>query len=478
MIKTVSLTADTETKVEISGGYNVGVINRTTGMLYASRKSGIVAGADDVAAIPAGDSYVIRAADDTVYLLATAAGDVQLESIGAKEVFKAAATRTSSGGGEGGAVDKVAREAIESHANNEEIHVTPKERVAWNGKAEMSDIPKALPANGGNADTVNGYHAWELQAVGSDGVPFGHTITANHQADDGRFKFTVNDPTLKTSVDYAYNADTVDGLHANEIASNPNLLINPDFSINQRGQMEYLGAVYGLDGWKGDAYSKVQVLDNGRVRVTVTGAVNTEWYALKQMLEDMPIGTHALSINVTAISGDGWYITASNSHASAHLQEGVNYITVPSFTAAIVGLAIDAGAVVGDYVEFEWMQLEPGTIPTRHVKSNKALELVMCQRYYISAPLEGRPCVSTQDDLWFFFALPTTMRIKPSLNNVKLLMTNALSNVAVDVTDWTVFVQSCNNNGVLIGLHKGSHGLTITDHVLAITEGGLSAEPS
>ena len=34
------------------------------------------------------------------------------------------------------------------------------------------------------------------------------------------------------------NADTLDGKHANEIANNPNMLINPDFRVNQRGQNE------------------------------------------------------------------------------------------------------------------------------------------------------------------------------------------------------------------------------------------------
>ena len=40
------------------------------------------------------------------------------------------------------------------HANNSDIHVTAEEKVAWDGKAELSDIPTTLPANGGNADTV------------------------------------------------------------------------------------------------------------------------------------------------------------------------------------------------------------------------------------------------------------------------------------------------------------------------------------
>ena len=42
------------------------------------------------------------------------------------------------------------------HTNNADIHVTAEEKASWNGKAELSDIPTSLPANGGNAATVNG----------------------------------------------------------------------------------------------------------------------------------------------------------------------------------------------------------------------------------------------------------------------------------------------------------------------------------
>lgn len=52
--------------------------------------------------------------------------------------------------------DEVARTAINTHAGNDEIHVTAEEKAAWNGKAELADIPTSLPANGGNATTVNG----------------------------------------------------------------------------------------------------------------------------------------------------------------------------------------------------------------------------------------------------------------------------------------------------------------------------------
>lgn len=59
-------------------------------------------------------------------------------------------------GGSGGSEDTIARQAISEHAGNEDIHVSADQKAAWNGKAEISDIPNTLPANGGNSDTVNG----------------------------------------------------------------------------------------------------------------------------------------------------------------------------------------------------------------------------------------------------------------------------------------------------------------------------------
>ena len=45
---------------------------------------------------------------------------------------------------------------------------------------------------------------------------------------------------------------------------NPNLIINPDFKINQRGQSSYTGAVYGVDRWKGIYGAEiVTVVDDG-----------------------------------------------------------------------------------------------------------------------------------------------------------------------------------------------------------------------
>lgn len=331
MIKTVSLTADTETKVEISGGYNVGVINRTTGMLYASRKSGISAGADDVAAIPAGDSYVIRAADDTVYLLATAAGDVQLESIGVTEVFKIAAARSSSGGGEGGTVDEVARQTIETHANNEKIHLTAEKAI---------------------------------EAV----------------------------------------ATTI---------SNPNLLINPDFQINQRGQAEYATAGYGYDRWRLGRSTGIVRAEGGKCTITATDTADPQH--IFQTLENNYAGmtlTFAVTINNIADCTGAIHLV-NKSFATigsviyfAGAGRYTHTVTVPNDIDTLrLLIRLDTLANVGASFTFSELELEPSSAPTPFVPPDPATELAKCQRYYQVRttgdidPVDLRPSMRTITDI-------------------------------------------------------------------------------
>ena len=51
---------------------------------------------------------------------------------------------------------------LSEHTGNSDIHVTAEEKAAWDGKAELTDIPDKLPADGGNADTVDNKHANEF----------------------------------------------------------------------------------------------------------------------------------------------------------------------------------------------------------------------------------------------------------------------------------------------------------------------------
>ena len=151
--KTIALSG-AEVKVTFSGG-NAWLRNDGAAVVYASKTAGITAGADRVISIPAGGSAPVYGANGTVYLLGS--GSVQLVgSDYATNPFKTSAQAGGSG------ADDVARAAIEAHAGNAEIHVTAEEKAAWNNKAELTDIPSSLPADGGNADTIDGKHASDL----------------------------------------------------------------------------------------------------------------------------------------------------------------------------------------------------------------------------------------------------------------------------------------------------------------------------
>lgn len=123
--------------------------NIGTTAVHVSGKADIVAGGDGVAELAAGDSVCIEALGGKVYVLG--AGKVQIHNTGDKFCpFKNAPAQS---GGE--AVDAYSK--TESDAKY----------------AQKTDIPTSLPANGGNADTVDGLHANDFTKI----IDFGYTET-------------------------------------------------------------------------------------------------------------------------------------------------------------------------------------------------------------------------------------------------------------------------------------------------------------
>lgn len=151
-------------------GYGVAVRNDGTNTIYVSGVPGIVKGGDGVVSVPAGSSVTISSASEELYLLGE--GTVFLmETNSSSNPFKASAQSGGSG------ADEIARAAINTHVGNDSIHVSADERSAWNSKADISDIPAALPANGGNADTVGNKGTADLIA--------GYTLSDNYLAIPG-----------------------------------------------------------------------------------------------------------------------------------------------------------------------------------------------------------------------------------------------------------------------------------------------------
>lgn len=160
--KTINLTgAELAVAYAVNNYPYVWLRNDSATVIYASSGGNITAGSDGVMSIPAGQSACVYCTSDIVYLLGT--GSVMLVASNTPECpFKVSMLTGGSS-----SVDDVARAAIGAHAGNADVHVTAAQKSAWDAKAELSDIPNKLPADGGNAATLGGKSASEfLQGVG------------------------------------------------------------------------------------------------------------------------------------------------------------------------------------------------------------------------------------------------------------------------------------------------------------------------
>lgn len=258
---------------------------------------------------------------------------------------------------------------------------------------------------------------------------------------------------------------------------NPNLLINPDFSINQRGQTVYSGFGYTVDGWFNQAYYVETTVLNKGVRITYYNAETAiNW--IYKVVESLKAGTYTLSMKIRKSRPDlsvRCYEGLTKASTDWQIiQSPINVSSDGSLTFALA--TTDSGLASGDWIEIEWAKLELGSVATPFVKPNPGVEMTKCQWYYIPAPLVGLPSSMNANNLYFFIPLPVAMRVNPSLQNVELVVLNRNNNARLDLSDWTTSIYTSLKNGVLIAIAKAGHNLNINDYVAQLTSGGLSAE--
>ena len=314
----------------------------------------------------------------------------------------------------------------------------------WNETDTTSDAyilnkPASLPADGGNADTVDGKHASDFTqiisfgdtstdtktAIGIQGKTTtywcsnwtdyptglldgqGMIIAANYNSYGTsvgvdriwcRQIFISPHPNTKiyqrilsdtdigewTNIADGGNADTVDGKHANEIASNPNLLINPNFAINQRGETAWsIGTThkYFVDRWY-SARSTLSLSDDG-IMFAWNGKDGSDGW-IQEKVETKALFGKTVTISVNA--NDKIYTITDT------IPETVNATLHKAFTGTPLSISLtnhggNFFAVVLHSTSttpslIRWIKCELGTIATPFIPPDPATELLKCQRYY------------------------------------------------------------------------------------------------
>lgn len=159
--------------------------------------------------------------------------------------------------------------------------------------------------------------------------------------------------------------------------SNPNLLINPDFKINQRGATSYEKQGYSVDRWK---IWNVTVTSNANGGITVKNDKYTDIGTFLQYLENATEGDSTLSCYVTSVSGTVTMVADDNSQVV--LKQGLNVVHTSKSTKAFT-IFLNRGT----NITLKWVKLEQGKVATEFIAPNYAEEILKCQRFYVV--LEG-----------------------------------------------------------------------------------------
>lgn len=197
--------------------------------------------------------------------------------------------------------------------------------------------------------------------------------------------------------------------------SNPNLLINPDFKINQRGATSYEKQGYSVDRWK---IWNVTVTPNTNGGITVKSDKYDDSGNILQYLENATEGDSTLSCYVTSVSGTVTMVADDNSQVV--LKQGLNILHVSNSVKTFT-IFLNQGTSI----TLKWVKLEQGKVATAYIAPDLIEEYQKCQRYFQYIPkLYCVPLIYTKSlinasDKYFQTTngnLPTEMRTtKPTL---------------------------------------------------------------
>lgn len=191
--------------------------------------------------------------------------------------------------------------------------------------------------------------------------------------------------------------------------TNPNLLINPDFAINQRGQSQYTTAGYTFDGWAVNAGTVSKNADGGVIlNNTASSAMRYRQYS---EIEFAQLAGKKLTLSVCV---DGVIYCGTGDVPQSEPSEITAIITIPVSGTVSVSLNYNVAKkafdfyvylVAGTSVALSWGKLERGGVATPFVPPIYAEELARCQRYYQLrstgdvAAVDMRPVMATIKDI-------------------------------------------------------------------------------
>lgn len=260
----------------------------------------------------------------------------------------------------------------------------------------------------------------------------------------------------------------------------PNLIINPDFKINQRGS-SYYDTGYSVDRWA-ISDGEINITDHG-VKVGYGDYIpSTNPTILSQRIETPFSGDVTLTVNVGEIfnttpsaninyssNGVREYITLDKLVTGDNIISGTIPEGAVDITVALHGADHTLGDTENSYTVFNYVKLENGKANTPFIVPDVVTELAKCQRYAIvlNISFKSRAVFVSADTIEFFVATPVTLRTIPTFSTAGLLVAGLDGTAQIG---FTFSINTITANGFTIIATKTAHGLT--DAILSVTGDG------
>lgn len=260
--------------------------------------------------------------------------------------------------------------------------------------------------------------------------------------------------------------------------SNPNLLINSDFRINQRGEDTYTTG-FTVDRWRILETCTVSPLTNGGINILTTNSANALFYRMEVADFEVIRGkTCTISMKCTNIImgkvdvqiGDNSINWLTENASQGLNTSGIFKMTfnVPENATATTRIIIHTTGATNANVE--WVKLEIGSVATEFTPKPYAEELSMCQRYYINAHIQSLSYATYSTTVAYpELALPATMRTIPTII-VKTYPNNRGQGLSIKTTSITAV--SLRANGVMLSIT----GDFVTNQPYVLTDGEVELD--
>lgn len=253
------------------------------------------------------------------------------------------------------------------------------------------------------------------------------------------------------------------------MCTQPNLLINSNFKINQRSSSYYDNG-YSVDRWF-ISDGEVNISDQG-IKVGYGDYIPSANPAvLSQKIETAFSGDVTLTVNVGEVFNTnpsatiGYLYNGIREYIKSEtLNIGDNVIsgTIPEGASDIIVSLHGADANLGDaetsYTLFKYAKLENGKISTQYIVPDVVTELARCQRYtmVLDNSFKARAVTITADAIEFFVNTPATLRNIPLLNTADLLVSTLDGTGHIG---FTFSIPKVTANGFILMATKTAHGL-------------------